>query len=464
MNRWTWGWIIIGIFAILIVFSRATSPELLKDSDTILILNGIKARGEPLSWFGSDWPLGNHFYRPVVSLLFEMDLALYGKNAAGFGLTNALLAAMCVLSLFWLLREVTDNLWLSSLGASLFGMWNLFGSCLFLVWFGYAVCGISIVSLMIPGRPKGVGVLSFCAGLGLVYELTCFAPFRYGIVEWLPGRTASCATLFCLAALACYARSLRIASPMLETARGPLDPPATKGTIVAQKGLPLPWLASAALFEVVALCSYEQAVVLPGLMGIVAFAFVWKKYQVDWRPHIAFWLLLLIYLVLRYNVIPPGTSSYQEQQFRNSGGVFLSIFDYLFPAAREVLVVWRSFELGLGTVILTQGLTMVVILANVCLGWGLVKWLRKLVDRVERSLLVAVALGFVASLFAFLPMAFLKPFGSLNHYHYFSLALRTLFVAALLQITGEWLICALSPQALQAPKRLAPAPGSLPRR
>jgi hypothetical protein len=57
-------------------------------------------------------------------------------------------------------------------------------------------------------------------------------------------------------------------------------------------------------------------------------------------------------------------------------------------------------------------------------------------------------------------MAFLKQFG---HYHYLPAAMLTLFVISLFEAYWPKLISAVSPQAIQAPKRLDRAPGSLPR-
>lgn len=462
MSRWRWGWIFIGILAIVVVLSRSSYNGLLKDSDTILILNGIQARGAPLSWFGSDWPLGNHFYRPVVTLLFEANLALTGKNPAGFALTNALLGAFSILALFWFLRELTDRLSLSVLGAGLFGFWHLVGRDPHVDWIGYGVMGLSLVALALPGRPRLPALLSLCLGLALVYELASIAPFRRGIIEWIPGRTASTMTFFCLVAMAAYARSVRVGLPPTASEPGPLDPPATKGSSRLSGGSPWPWVALSLVCAALAMGSYEQAIMLPSLLIGVAVTMKMRRFQIHWGPHIGFWLLVILYTTIRNIVVPAGVSDYQAQQFRSSAAVFLTLCDYVFPAARDAVNLMRSLDIGFFGVLTTQVGAILAILGNIGLVWGLVGKVKEGLARVDRTLAATLMFGFAGSVLAFLPMAFLKPFDTYNHYHYWSVALRSAFVAGLLIVVGEWLTCALSPRALQAPKRLAPAPGSLP--
>ncbi|RYG37669.1 hypothetical protein EON81_05960, partial [bacterium] len=110
MKRAWPGWLTIALCGVAVWFSRVGSASLLQDSDTAVLLAKIRERGNPLSWFAGDWPLGNHFYRPVSTLSFELDNALYGNHAEGYGATNALLAIACIAALFWMLRELTDRL------------------------------------------------------------------------------------------------------------------------------------------------------------------------------------------------------------------------------------------------------------------------------------------------------------------------------------------------------------------
>jgi hypothetical protein len=65
------------------------------------------------------------------------------------------------------------------------------------------------------------------------------------------------------------------------------------------------------------------------------------------------------------------------------------------------------------------------------------------------------------SIFAFLPMAWVQHF---DHYHYWPMAMRAVFLTLLLPPIGRAVITAVSPRAELAPPRSHPAPGSLPRR
>jgi hypothetical protein len=62
------------------------------------------------------------------------------------------------------------------------------------------------------------------------------------------------------------------------------------------------------------------------------------------------------------------------------------------------------------------------------------------------------------SLAAFLPMAWLKPFG---HYHYLPSALRAPFVVLMFVAVFRLVASAVSLPELRAPERRGPAPGSL---
>jgi hypothetical protein len=125
VKRWASAFAVVAFLCALIFAGRAPGPGLLEDTDTATLLRVVQERNSPLSWFLGDWPLENHFYRPVSTLLFEADRAMYGKDAAGYGTTNALLAMACVAALFWFVRELTDRPAFACAAASLFALWHL---------------------------------------------------------------------------------------------------------------------------------------------------------------------------------------------------------------------------------------------------------------------------------------------------------------------------------------------------
>ena len=157
----------------------------------------------------------------------------------------------------------------------------------------------------------------------------------------------------------------------------------------------------------------------------------------------------LVYIIYRVQIIPVDPSKYQKQQFRHGGGLWIDIFNYLFPgifgltaslsalSTSVVMILTDSFWVPVGT-----------LLGNVS-AWVSIR-------RNALKSLLALSLAF----FSYLPMAFLKQFG---HYHYFPTAMLTLFVICLFEAYWPRLVSAMSPQAIQAPKRLDRAPGSLPR-
>jgi len=470
MKRWGIAFLIALFWSGLIVLTRSTSTELLRDTDTLVMIERIEARKNALSWFTGDWPLENHFYRPIVTLTFESDLAIFGQSSRGMAFTNALLCALCILALFWFARELTNQVIPTVAATSLFALWHLLANpppawiatcCMTLAGVG----ALAMIAAAVGRRP----VLPALFATGLFTLIAKEAPgieqFRGGMVEWIPGRTASTMAFFCLLALAAYARYERLSAERRPPDPGPLDPPATRGTEIQAK-VKAPWLWGAVSLICVALAlgSYEQAVMLPALVVGVALAMKLQHYRVRWLWSIGAWGVLVAYLVFRNQVLPTGTSGYQAQQFRSGPGVYLSITDYLFPAGREVVALQAGADLGWVDVMLAHYGDIFMVLANVVAVWGLIAYLKRTMKRRERPLPVALLFALAASFFAFLPMAWMKPFSAYNHYHYLPLALRSVYVVALIWVALDWLIAAYSPQELRAPQRPSPAPGSLPHR
>jgi hypothetical protein len=214
---------------------------------------------------------------------------------------------------------------------------------------------------------------------------------------------------------------------------------------------PLSWLwALGALAGLaLALGSYEQAVMLPAALLGTAICLRWQRYRVRWQLHFAFWALLGGYLALRAAVLPTDVSAYQAQQFRSGSGVLLSLMDYVFPAFAGLLTLWNSFELGPGLLLTYQPWQALIGLASNVVA----------VLRARRDWILPLT-GWALSIVTFLPMAWMKHF---DHYHYWPMAMRALFVVAMAGIGAQALVSAASRPARRAPPRPDPAPGSLPR-
>lgn len=435
---------------------RVTSPDLLQDSDTHVLLDVIARRNAPLSWFGGDWPLANHFYRPLPTLAFEMDRHLYGNQAAGYALTNMLLCILCTLLLFWYLRELTDRPWLTGIATTLFVFWQI-------GWYGPSSLAaiLAAVALIVGVIRHGFKAVRmwlppFLVGVELSTQISSAPGIGQITYAWLPGRTATVMTVFALIATAAYARYERLSAerrPRPDLT--PLDPPATRSSTQAVEGKPPRFVVGWALLAVatgaLAFASYEQAVMLPAVLLATACTMKWQGYRVRWGWQGAFWGLLIGYLVLRHVLVPSAPSSYQLQQFRDGAGVWMSLSGYFMPSLSYLPSV-STWTRDMFPVMLLSSETYQPLLA-------LASDIGTIVAARRRWLFILAGWG-MASL-AYLPMAWFKQF---DHYHYWPMALKSLFVTALGWLFFDLVATAWSPRTEQAPPRRDPAPGSLPHR
>ncbi|MBS1709808.1 MAG: hypothetical protein JSS65_13935 [Armatimonadetes bacterium] len=456
MKRWL-PWLALPfICAVSLVWSHPTGAGLLADTDTAVLIAHIRERHDPLSWFRGDWPLFNHFYRPVSTLAFEFDNWAHGNDAAGYGLTQSLIGALCIMLVFWLVRELTDKPWAAGAASFLFGAWHLLWPVS--DWLAWLFLAGSVVVWVAPFRYgwKRIGPTLLASAMLYFLSTITYPPvlFASRTVTWLPGRTATVMTVFCLLATAAYARfeRLRAGSMPLRAARAEDEPLASRTTVVgSSKKSDALWLAVAVVGVALALASYEQAVMLPAALLGVAVLFRTQGRRPHWWAHIAFWMVLGGYVVLRKKLVPSDVSGYQAQQFRNGPGVLLALFAYLFPAhgslslfAAQLREEWFIF------VTASPYFNMLHVLGNVWTG--------------VRSYLSPqgwhLAFAWLSAFVVFLPMAWLKMF---EHYHYWPAVYWALLVVWLAGLGGQAVVSALSHPATQAPPRPSPAPGSLPR-
>ncbi len=453
VGRWLGALTITLVACVGMLAIHSRSPLLLQDTDTHVLLARLQERHNIWSWFSTDWPLQNHFYRPIAALSFSIDSSLWGNNAAGFGLSSATLCALCVLVVFWLAREWTDSPGVCAASAMLFAIWHLPISISWdlIAWVLSGV--IALIGIARHGPKVSAYLPAVLATMFLATELIGIhraeAPLGFygGVMAWLPSRTATLMTLFCLCALASYVRFERLGATRIAPALSAIDLPATKSQSVGAipRGTWL-WFLLAIFFEGLALGSYEQAVMLPAILTLAALVLK-NSFKVRWQLLTVFWVVLGGYFLLRHAVLPSGPSTYQDQQMRTSLSSFLSIADYVLPGFRYAPAWWSA--LGLGTVILLSSLFWSFPLQVAGNAFAYL--------RVFRSRRVAVGL-WLASIGAFLPMAFLKPF---PHYHYWAMSMRSIFVMLLAGAIWKMAASAVSPLALQAPPRPSPAPGSL---
>lgn len=387
---WRLAIVVALVCSLLVLGSQSTSNDLHTDSDTHVMVTKIRERHDPVSWFFGDWPLENHFYRPISALSFELDNALYGDSGRGFFRTNAIIAALSVLALAWLVFELGLGPICVALVAAIWSAW-LTGFSQRLLWSSEGmlllVGGASAWTAWLRTRSWKMSVAGFFVGAFLASELVGieFLPGR--ILDWIPGRTASLCTLFLLIALA-------------------------SGVSFNRKPT---WLNGIVFFlaGALALGSYEQAIVWFLVLLILI-----------WRPRTAGSLLLsagcsAAYVASRTLLLPSGQSAYQKQQFLSTGFSFRQFSAYFFPPYRDFAALPIRLESGIYC--LLDGFFWESMLSIAAFA-GLIVWVW---HSPRRGLLVRL---WLASSVAFLPMAWLSQF---EHYHMLPMSLRAIFVAAL---------------------------------
>lgn len=443
MNRWRTWLTIPGLFSIWVIAIANRNPGMLQDSDTRVLLQNLAHRNNPWSWFGGDWPLFNHFYRPISTLAFEFDRWSHPGNAVGFGLTNAMICALCIWAAFWFFCEFTQNVPLAGSAVVVFGFAHVlptvFADVRSVLW---VMLVVPLVGLLRGSAKRKVPhVLS---GLAALFFLTLLLPstpldWKMRIVDWLPGRTASTMALFGLIALAAFARYLRLGSKPLPKDPTPFDIPPTKSSTARHEPKHQPvWLVLSISATALALGCYEQAVMIPALATGIAITFWWRGFRpIRWNSLAGFWLLLAGYLVLRYAVVPHDVSGYQAQQFRSGPGVWLDVGFYLLPALDLTTAIVSLSAAGLFILFMLGPYVLLGQVAGNILVW------RRMIEGRRHLMIASMLLAFIA----YLPMGWLKFFG---HYHYFPGAFFSLFVAQAIALTAQELKRAISPPAVRA--------------
>lgn len=445
MKRWL-PWLVVPlVFSVWVVLIRAWGNGLLDDTDTAVLLANIQERGNPWSWFAGDWPLFNHFYRPISTLFFEMDLRLYGMNGSGFGMTSALICAVCIWLAFWVGRELTDRPATAAMGTFVFGIAHvklvLLTSVFGWIWVLGALSLLGLIRGKFRERFWPV-LLAFLGCLFLASMVPGPLDFKNRIVDWLPGRTASVMAIFGLISVAAYARFERLTAGRREAELTSTDLPATKGTVVEKPGrFAWGWVVVSVLGLVLALGAYEQAVVIPALITGVMILFSLQGRRVHWANLAIFWGILVGYLLLRRALVPSEVSGYQAQQFRDGAGLLNDLLAYLAPGLTSWSVFVGSFEVGVLSLLTSiPWVSGALVFGNVISMVGVWR---------DRSRWLGVGLllmGFVA----FLPMAWLKFFA---HYHYFPAVFYSLFLVVFGQMVLSWVVEAVSPGRVLAPAR-----------
>jgi hypothetical protein len=367
--------------------------------DVRTILTRLEQPHQPLAWFTGDWVLGNGFYRPLPSLLYELDYRLWGRHLLQYKWTNGLLSLACALLLVGWVWELSRSRSLALMAGLVFTGWQtglLTGLPPWLLWGAVlATVGIAIWFVGDRRRALTLGCLVLVAGLELGFvphqpDLHQ-APFAYRAMGWIPGRTATLMTLFALLSLWAYAR------------------------LCWHKGWG--WGVLSLLAFAGALGSYEQAVAMPLLLLLSGLAirakggrFVW------WLPALSL-VLLELYLWFYLTTIPTQTE-YHQQRLRRFHGLSLSVARWLLPPLPGVM----------DQLNLVMDAPLSVLLPAFWQAWLLLIAYLVVLTEVRRQ--PWAWLGLIGSALAYLPLAPVIP---LMHYYYLPAAFRALWMAQLLQ-------------------------------
>jgi len=366
--------------------------------DVRTILARLEQPHQPLRWFTGDWVLGNGFYRPLPSLLYELDYRLWGRDLLRYKWTNGLLSLACALLLVGWVWELSRSRALALLTGLIFTGWQtgllqglserlLWGGILATVGLGWWLLGDRRAALLL-----GCWVLMLGLELGFIPNLSDLhqASFAYRAIGWIPGRTATLMTFFVLLALWAYCRLCW---------RGGWG-----------------WGALSLAGCAGALASYEQAIVLPLLMAACGLAIRARGGRFVWLPIALSLILLELYLWFYLAVIPTQTE-YHQQRLRRFYALGSALSYWLLPPLPQVLN-----QLNLLADAPLSFLMPAFWQAWLVLGSYLVVW-----TRVWRSPLVW--LGLLGSTLAYLPLAPVIP---LMHYYYLPATFRALWITALL--------------------------------
>ncbi len=410
-----WGFLLAGLVALNLGAAfywhrdeGITHPENFENLDTRIIVENLQQPHSPWQWFTGDWVLGNGFYRPFPSLLYELDYALWGTNLLAYKWTNGALALLCALGVVWFVYELSKRRWLALASGFVFTLWQtglLVSVPELLAWL--ALAGSFLWGLHKNDWRWGIatGCLLFAGIQELGFIPTQFdihmASFSYRAVGWIPGRTATLMTLFALIALASYCR-------YCWTGR-------------------MGWGILSLLGLIGALGSHEGAVALPFLMALCGFA-VAKQGGRFYKWVLVGAIYILVLYAWVYLSAIPFPSDYQMQRVKRYKTVSLTLANWLVPPSVPAWMQMEAFRSVPTSVFLPifWGAMLVLVIYLVAMR-GLF-W-RKPASPVGHGFSWVAVVGWLGSVIAYLPMMVVLP---LMHYYYLPAVFRAVWASTLL--------------------------------
>ncbi|MGQ9901677.1 MAG: hypothetical protein ACUVR1_05610 [Fimbriimonadales bacterium] len=362
--------------------------------DTRVILQRLQQPHSVWAWFVGDWVLGNGFYRPLPSALYQVDYWLWGGDLLRWKWTNGLLATAAALALVGFLHTLTGRRSVAFVGGLAFTLWQTGFAPSVPLWVGFGALAAGTVwgyrwGDWRRGAVWGAVAFALVVEWGFLDRLPDIhtQSFAYRAMGWIPGRTATLLTLFALLALwgvAGYARTRR-----------------THWAVLGVGGF------------IGAMLSYEQFFALPLLMALTVWATgVPRALAIRaWGVCLACVLLLAPYAIF-YRAHIPTQTQYHQQRIKRVKTLPLMATGWLAPPALEA---WTQVDLLLSAPLnllfprfwfAQMGLVayLIALRYGLRLRYGWVGWL--------------------GSLLAYAPAAPLLP---LMHYYYLPAALRALW-------------------------------------
>lgn len=396
--------------------------------DAVIMVQRIEEAKNPWKWFISDWPLYNGFYRPLPSLAFELDHALFGKNLVRFLILNQLVALACSFLVVWFVWELFRRPGAAVACGAVFAAWQAgVQEALPVATIGWLTALSLLVRALLLDRSSTLRWLAVAGVVAYAFrELSAEIAladstrqsFSYRVIGWSPGRTATILTMFSLLSCAAYCRFERE-----RQAR---------------------WCVVSLVALVGAFLSYEQSVVVAAVLLACGVALALQGVKVRWWFHVVCWVLTLVYVALHRILLPPNTR-YRMQAARGMAGGIRDIVRFLFPASRDAFILWSNLEIGLTMFMLPLPYASIAqVVAN------LIAWVK------ARHQWLPLVFGLVVSTGAYVPMSFQH---FLAHYYHLPMAIRTILVVWLFLLAWELSLSAASRREQTAPQELARAPG-----
>jgi hypothetical protein len=388
----------------------------LENHDTRVLLFTIRHQQDPFRWFTGDWPLFNGFYRPIPALTFEIDDRLYGNNLEFYCFTNWVIGLFCSYGVVWFVYELFQKQLEAFFAGMLFAGWqNGLTDLIPLEWIGgIAVCFLIVIAawrkcswftILVASSLLLLAAREVSGWLDTVDAIAMGFPYRS--IGWPVGRTATLLTLFALPCIAAYCRWERERTPI--------------------------WAALSIACLILGFLSYEQVVVVPGLLLGSAMALRLGGVKVRWLWHAIPIGLAALYWWAHTAYLPQ--TRYQVQAYRGTSGAIRDFMSWVFPAAYEIkfLPIFFSREVGLFSIFILRFWAYIIQTISCAVSYLSFKkyW-------------VPIVFGIAGSAGAYAPMAFQHP---LVHYHHLPMAMRSVFVVWLCKLAFEKAMLAVSPQS-----------------